>query len=187
MSRYRKNAFNYDFFKFVFLVVFFPLTLLLFFIRFLSSSDKNKKRIKNNSKTLTIKKADSNKYTKKTLMTKNELYFYEILQKNYNDKYIVMPQVNLASIITKNKDFPAQYQNELFRNIDFGLFDKNTMECLLLIEINDNTHNRVDRRQRDDKVKSICEMAGIKLITFYTRHYNYEGYILKCVDNAINE
>lgn len=37
-----------------------------------------------------------------------------------SDKYIIIPQVNLATIINKkNKVFCT----ELFRNIDFGIFD----------------------------------------------------------------
>ncbi len=61
-----------------------------------------------------------------------------------------MPQVNLASIIKKEKDFPTQYQNELYRNIDFGIFDKDTMEVKLLIEINDKTQcNQTEKRDNN--------------------------------------
>ena len=130
---------------------------------------------------------ESKKYTLKNLITKKEKYFYDILEKNFNQKYIIQAQVNLASIINKNKDYPTQYQNELFRNIDFGIFDKISTYPLLLIEINDSTHNQSKRQYRDIKVKRICEETGIKLITFYTEYSNKEKYIVKRIKESLNE
>ena len=133
---------------------------------------KNKKITKQKNK-------NNNQYHEKNLLTKNEMYFFEIIKKNFSDKYIIMPQVNLASIIEKNKNYPTQYQNELFRNVDFGIFDKKTTKPLLLIEINDSTHNQYKRKERDKKVKEICEKAQIKIINFYTNYPNKENYIVK--------
>ena len=125
------------------------------------------------------------KYEKKQLMSDSEKYFYDIMNKHLDKNlYIVMPQVNLASIISKEKNFPTEYQNELYRNIDFGIFDKNSMEVKLLIEINDKTHKQSNRIARDIKVKEICEKADIKLITFYTNYPNKEDYVInRILDN----
>ena len=125
------------------------------------------------------------KYQSKQLMSEYEKYFYEILSKNFAQDYIITPQVNLASIIEKIKDFPKQYQNELYRNIDFGIFDKTTMKPLLLIEINDKTHNQPDRIKRDLKVKEICNQANIKLITFYTKYDNKPNYIVSWIKKEL--
>lgn len=118
------------------------------------------------------------KYNSKFLMTKNEQYFYNIINKAFSDKYLIMPQVNLASILNKKKQYQNEYQNELFRNIDFGIFDKETTAPLLLIEINDKSHNEKKRQYRDVKVKGILQNANIKLITFYTKFTNKEDYII---------
>ena len=140
---------------------------------------------KNNSKNKN--QSSQVKYQSKQLMSKYEKNFYEILSKNFAQEYIIMPQVNLASIIEKIKDFPTQYQNELYRNIDFGIFDKNSMKPLLLIEINDKTHNQPDRIKRDLKVKEICNQANIKLITFYTKYDNKPNYIISRVKKELEE
>ena len=140
---------------------------------------------KNNSKNKN--QSSQVKYQSKQLMSKYEKNFYEILSKNFAQDYIIMPQVNLASIIEKIKDFPTQYQNELYRNIDFGIFDKNSMKPLLLIEINDKTHNQPDRIKRDLKVKEICNQANIKLITFYTKYDNKPNYIISRVKKELEE
>lgn len=138
---------------------------------------------KNNSKNKN--QSSQVKYQSKQLMSEYEKYFYEILSKNFAQEYIIMPQVNLASIIEKIKDFPKQYQNELYRNIDFGIFDKNSMKPLLLIEINDKTHNQPDRIKRDLKVKEICNQANIKLITFYTKYENKPNYIVSRIKKEL--
>ena len=133
------------------------------------------KHFKNKNKS---KNEPEKKYQSKQLMTQCEKYFYDILVENFSKDYLIMPQVNLATIINKNKDFPNQYQNELYRNIDFGIFDKVNMQPLLLIEINDKTHEQPDRIKRDLKVKEICNEANIKLITFYTKYDNKKQYVI---------
>lgn len=138
-----------------------------------------------------IDENDQPKYTiKKSQISECEKYFYDILKKNFSKDYDIRPQVPLSSIIEKEKSFSREYQNELNRVIDFGIFNKETQEPLLLIEINDKTHNQSNRKDRDRKVQSICNSAGIKLITFWTKFDNKEDYIvnrvLKEINNIIN-
>lgn len=115
-------------------------------------------------------------YSKKPLMTNTERYFYNImvsLEAQYKIK--VMPQVNLASVVLKkNKNY---YVNELFRNVDFGIFNSDYSELLLLIEINDSTHNQRKRIRRDKNVDDIVNNAGINLIKFYTKYPNEVEYV----------
>lgn len=125
------------------------------------------------------------KYTKKAQMTKCEKYFYDILTCNFSGDYDIRPQIPLSSIIEKEKNFDYEYQNELNRIIDFGIFNKNTQEPLLLIEINDKTHNQYNRKHRDKKVKMICNLAGIKLITFWTKYDNTENYIVNRIQKEL--
>ena len=62
-------------------------------------------------------------YEIKNFLTSNERCFYEIL-KGLMDEFdlVIHPQINLATII--NKKSYHMYANELFRNIDFAIFDK---------------------------------------------------------------
>lgn len=132
-------------------------------------------------------KQKENQYNKKSIMSDCEKYFYDVLTQNFSQKYLVLPQVNLATIINKTKDFPTQYQNELNRNIDFGIFDKITLTPLLLIEINDKTHSQKNRIYRDKKVREICDMAQINLITFYTNFKNEQAYIVNRVNSELKK
>ena len=57
------------------------------------------------------------------------------------------------------------------------VFDKNTFEILVLIELNDNSHLAQNRQARDIKVKQILEEAHIPLITLWTTYDNSAIYI----------
>jgi hypothetical protein len=115
------------------------------------------------------------KYVKKPFMTWTEKSFYNKLVKVFGDKYIIQPQINLASIMNKEGSF--EYANELFRNIDFGIFSKDTYQLLLLIELNDESHLKLNRQVRDIKVEKLCKKAGYHLIKFWTNQPNRLFYI----------
>lgn len=102
---------------------------------------------------------------KDSLVTRSEKAYLDVFNAYFGDQYLIIPQVNLASVIDKEG---SGYRSELFRNVDFGVFDFN-FRPILLIEINDRTHLRKDRRARDEKVNSICKKARIPLVTFWTR------------------
>lgn len=133
------------------------------------------------------KKNNQKQYSvKNSLTTEYENRFYKILKSNFSDKYEIHPQIPLSSIIEKHKDFENQYQNELYRIIDFGIFTKESLKPLLLIEINDKTHKTKGRRERDNKVKEICDIANIELITFWTDYPNTEEYITNRIKKSLN-
>ena len=118
-------------------------------------------------------------YKKKNIMTDYEYKFYLILKELEKYNYKVIPQVNLATIVEKVNN--KKYYTELFRNIDFVIFNEDLTDVLLLIEVNDATHNTKKRKSRDVKVKSICANAGLNLITFYTKYANEKSYVLNRV------
>lgn len=126
-------------------------------------------------------------YKKKNIMTDYEYKFYLILKELEKYNYKVIPQVNLATIIEKVNN--KNHYTELFRNIDFVIFNEDLTEdltdVLLLIEVNDVTHNTKKRKSRDIKVKSICNNAGLNLITFYTKYANEKSYVLNRVLTSI--
>ncbi|MBQ9116318.1 MAG: DUF2726 domain-containing protein, partial [Clostridia bacterium] len=116
------------------------------------------------------KPANENEYlydAKKYLLSRSEQAYYTVILDVLPNDYKVFPQVNLASFIVKNDNTP--FRNELFRNVDFIVTNVN-YEPLFVIEINDQTHLNKDRKERDEKVKNICEEAGIPLVKFWTTY-----------------
>lgn len=123
-------------------------------------------------------------YSQKGIMTATEYKFYRKLKK-LEDKYIIHPQLSLASITKKTGRY--RYASELNRIIDFAIFDAEYKKLLLLIELNDATHKQIERRDRDLKVKKLCKELNVPLIFFYTSYPNEEDYVIKRIKKIINE
>ena len=108
----------------------------------------------------------NSKYERKgALITRPEYDFLQVLRQVAPDRYEVVPQVALFSVIDKKTN--AQYRNELFRVCDYCFVDRDTFEPLLLVELNDSSHKRSDRKDRDEKVAAICQSARLPLVTFW--------------------
>ena len=148
------------------------LSRLLNFINKVSSFFKNNQE----NKLLPI-------YNRKTFMTNYELDFYNKIKELEKD-YSIIPQINLATIVAKNK---KGYLTELFRNIDFAIFNKDFSHLLLLIELNDRSHTIKKRKNRDLKVKKICNDCNYRLITFYTAYPNEKNYVLNRIIKEIEK
>ena len=131
--------------------------------------------------------SDSNDYylyeIKNVLITKSEQVFFDVIKSSVPAGYCVFPQINLASII--NKTDGSRFHNELFRNVDFLITDSE-FHPILIIEINDSTHLNSDRKERDEKVRKICEEAGIPIIKLWTSYGIKQDYIKNRIFEVIN-
>ena len=67
-----------------------------------------------------------------------------------------------------------------------GIFTKD-FKLLLLIELNDSSHKKYNRKIRDLKVHEICNKANIPIITFYTSYSNKEEYIIERIEEEIKK
>ncbi len=140
--------------------------------------------IQQDTNSINYTKNEETIYTRKKLMTDYEYKFYNIL-KELEDNYTIVPQLNLAAVVKKINN--NRYYSELFRNIDFAIFTKDYQELLLLIELNDQTHNNYNRKDRDLKVKKICNDIGVKLMTFYTKYPNEKAYVINRIKNELSD
>ena len=139
--------------------------------------------IQQDTNSINYTKNEETIYTRKKLMTDYEYKFYNIL-KELEDNYTIVPQLNLAAVVKKINN--NRYYSELFRNIDFAIFTKDYQELLLLIELNDQSHNNYNRKDRDLKVKKICNDIGVKLMTFHTKYPNEKTYVINRIKNELS-
>lgn len=100
---------------------------------------------------------------KRNYISPSEYSFLQTLRMVIGNRYVICTQVPLVSVIEKRG---AAFRNELFRVVDFMIADSDSYEPLLLIELNDASHLRSDRAERDRKVAEICAAAQLPLITF---------------------
>lgn len=131
-----------------------------------------------------IEKRNDNRYEKKAAISMREAVFYKKLKDIFDKEYIVQFQIPLSSVIVKTSEH--RYQNELYRIVDFALLSKDNYKPVILIELNDPSHNEPRRQYRDIKVKELCAKAGIKLLTFWTSYENKPEYIEKRIRQEID-
>jgi hypothetical protein len=95
-----------------------------------------------------------------------ELSFYQVLLTALGDRVVVCPKVNLADIFFVVRPNENQsYRNRIDRkHVDFLLCDPKTMKPRCGVELDDSSHSRQDRRERDAFVDDVFEVAGLPLV-----------------------
>ena len=114
-------------------------------------------------------------YQRATLLTERENDFYQtirIIAEKYG--YTVLSKVRLADIVDvdhsvkyKSSSWYSKFNRINSKHIDFALAEKSNLEIKLLIEIDDSTHQRKDRIERDDFVDFVCEQVNIPILHIY--------------------
>lgn len=111
-------------------------------------------------------------YNAKTILTDREYEFYKRL-KPLADEYglSVYSKVRLADLIEPKPKAENPYWMECFnkikaKHIDFALADEDTA-IVALIELDDTSHSRPDRVERDDFVNAVLENTGYTLLRTY--------------------
>lgn len=116
---------------------------------------------------------------RESLCNKTELMFYNIIRLKLHINYVIFPQINLQSIIDTNTYFR---NNELYRNIDFCIFKKDTLKPVLAIELNGNAHNDLVIKKRDLSIRQILKCVDLPLLTIKNNNVTFENF-----DNIYND
>src|SRR5664280_469446 len=110
---------------------------------------------------------------KRYLMSKAERSFFGVLEQvTDSSKYYVFPQVSLNNLVTVEKGTGSYqtYHNKVDRkSVDFALFEKSTISPVLAIELDDSSHDREDRQERDAFVDRVLAKAGLPLLHVRTQ------------------
>lgn len=104
-------------------------------------------------------------YRSKELLTKRELQEYYKL-KQYADErgWLICPKVRLWDLIEPKNSKNQTLVNKIqAKHVDFVLVNRN-MDVIGVLELDDSTHDRPDRQQRDSFVRDALEGAGITMI-----------------------
>ncbi len=99
-------------------------------------------------------------------MTAAEYTFFKVLQEAVQDKYFIVPQVTLSNLVDVNDGYKwnKSWRSKIDKkSVDFVLFNKAGYTPYLAIELDDSTHSRSDRMERDDFVQNTLQRAGIRL------------------------
>lgn len=97
-----------------------------------------------------------------------ELSFYQVLRTVVGDRTQICPKVGLGDLFfaeTGDRQQNRAATNRIDRkHVDFVLCEPRTMRPLVAVELDDRSHEREDRRQRDALVESVFAAAGLPLV-----------------------
>lgn len=126
------------------------------------------------------------------LITLNELVFHNVLLDIAKDfDLILCSQVSLYNIVETKKGLDKSNETKYFnkisrKSIDFVLVDKKDCRIRLCIELDDNTHKKQNRIERDKFINKLFKDLNINLIRIPSRfHYNKEE-LKNLIENNIS-
>lgn len=114
-------------------------------------------------------------YRKKPLLTNHEYKFYCALApiaKKYG--FCVLSKIRIADLVEPTAHFYKERSNYFHyfgkikaKHIDFALCNPENLEVLLLIELDDRTHETEKGRKRDEFVEAVYRDTGYRLLRVY--------------------
>lgn len=101
------------------------------------------------------------------LLTKAERSFYGVLQQIASEDWQIFAMVRLADLLylPRGTERRQSYQNRIqSKHIDFVLCRSTDVRPILAIELDDSSHARRDRSERDRFVDQALQAAGLPLL-----------------------
>ncbi len=157
------------------LVIFMVVAVMAFFFL--------KKRSISNSPTehtITQEKRERVFQGKKYLFSKGEGAFFRVLSNAVQGRYLIMAKVRLSDLvlIRATGSTWAKARNQIqSKHVDFVLLDPAGLTIQVVIELDDRSHEREDRKDRDALVDQILAEAEIPILHI-TATYNYDPHQL---------
>lgn len=110
-----------------------------------------------------LKKRPKFPYKSARLFTETEYAFYLVLKQCINEDELLSCKVRLGDVIvpTVNEIKYRNFVNQ--KHIDFLIADREG-NPLLVIELDDRSHNRPDRVRRDEFVNNALKAAGLPIL-----------------------
>jgi hypothetical protein len=100
------------------------------------------------------------------LLTPAELAFYRVLRGLVSENSLICPKVRLSDVfVVPRGDGRQAAMNRINqKHVDFLLCDPETLQPVLAIELDDASHERKKRQDRDATVDEIFAAAGLPLV-----------------------
>jgi len=160
---------------YVFIALVVIVIIAIWRVRSLATTEK-RKVFKNNTYAYTAKPL---------LMSVTEAEFFVKLKRLVQDRYYVFPQVHLSALLdhrVKGQDWHYAFRHINGKSVDYVLCDKNTLKPVYAIELDDLSHTKPDRRERDGEVERIFKEAHLPLVRFSNKDVSNETIIKSLSD-----
>lgn len=104
-----------------------------------------------------------------TILTPAEQTFFKTLKEAVGETAGISLKPRLADILqpeAKGKAYQAAFNRICSKHVDFLLYDPTTLQIKAAIELDEKSHQRPKRKQRDDFVNHAFQTANIPLHRF---------------------
>lgn len=103
-----------------------------------------------------------------SLLTEAEKKFYFVLAEVIGNDYLIFSKVRMADLLhlprMSGSNFYHYFNKIQSKHVDFLICDKENIKPLLVIELDDSSHLRLDRIARDLLINNIFENAKLPII-----------------------
>lgn len=109
-------------------------------------------------------------YEPRPLLTDNEDRFYQALRPIADRCGLhLLAKVRVADFIgvcsgLEKTEYGRFFSKIQAKHVDFMLSDPDTLEPVLLVEVDDSTHDTASRQERDDFLDGVYRQAGIPIL-----------------------
>lgn len=104
---------------------------------------------------------------KQFFMSRSEHEFFDALMTAVGDRFYIFAQVHLPTLLDhriKGQNWMGAFSHISQKSVDFVLCDKDYISPKLAIELDDKSHERPDRIDRDGEVERMLNEAGLPLL-----------------------
>lgn len=105
---------------------------------------------------------------RRAVMSPAERSFFGILEQAVDtSQYYIFPQAPLASLVyvPRGTESYLRHENRIrSKVVDFVLCTRDTVAPVLVIELDDSSHERDDRQERDAFVDSVMDKVGLPIL-----------------------
>jgi hypothetical protein len=127
-------------------------------------------------------------HRKATLFSPAERSFLGVLERAVGNHYRIFGKVRIADVVETKRGLSGSHRQGAFNRInakhfDFLLCDKQSLSVVCAIELDDKSHQRSSRQQRDAFVTELCRNVGLPLLrTRASKGYSVQELRLKILE-----
>jgi len=117
-------------------------------------------------------RSEKARYCRGRFLSANEREFLSNLDRVVGARYRVFAQVRLADLVDVEGPKTARFDMMRLvfaKSVDFVVCDRATLDPVMILEVDDRSHDVAERRRRDVLVDRVCAEAGLRLVRVRAR------------------
>ncbi len=126
-----------------------------------------------------------------SLLTTTEQKFYEALDMAVDGRLLILSKIRVADLFNVSSESRSARQKVFWsvacKHVDFVLAEADILRPVAAIELDDASHQRADRQERDRLIDNLFEKANLPLLRFPTAMTYNPRAIQARIDRVLTE